>query len=79
MTNQDNLPVWAKILLGIPAEESALPHPAETEEPANSSKREANPSEAAVMEQSAIVFGTGTRKHKWNWATAFCPAAREAS
>jgi hypothetical protein len=79
MTNQENLPVWAKILLGIPTEDTVLPAPPEREEKANSSQRESAPSEPAAMEQSVIVLGRSKRERKWDWKTALCPCTREAN
>ena len=72
MTNQESLPVWAKILLGIPVNDEMHPDPTEGKEPAGRS-------ESAAMEQSVIAFGEAGRERKWNWKTALCPSAREAN
>ena len=77
MTNQDSLPVWAKILLGIPVNESALPNHGEPQEPENSSKREAQVSELAQTEQTVRVYNS--KQRKWNWKGGLCPTAREAN
>ena len=79
MTNQESLPVWAKILLGIPVNDDLQPDRTEGKEPANSSQREAGASGSATLKQSVIAFGEAGRERKWNWKTALCPSAREAN
>ena len=79
MTNQDTLPVWAKILLGIPVNESALPNHGEREEQQNSSQREAEVSELAQTEQTVRVYNSKQRERKWSWHGGLCPTAREAN
>ena len=79
MTNQESLPVWAKILLGIPVNDEIQSDRTDGKDPANFSKREAGRSESAAMEQSVIAFGEAGREPKWNWKTALCPSAREAN
>ena len=77
MANQDNLPVWAKILLGIPVNGVAMPQPDVAE--AGSTQRDAVMPAPAVMEQRTIVFCSGKRKAKLNWKATLCPSAREAN
>jgi hypothetical protein len=79
MTNQEKLPLWAQILLGIPVNDEMKPDRSEGKETANSSKREAGRSESAAMKQSVIAFGAAGRERKWNWKTALSPSAREAN
>lgn len=79
MTNQDNLPVWARILLGLPPDDAVLPNHAELEEKVTPNQREASPAKPAAMEQSVRTFDAGQRARKWSWKTAFCPATREAN
>jgi hypothetical protein len=78
MANQDNLPVWAKILLGIPVNDAA-PNPADVEEQVNSSKREASVAEFAQADQTITVYNPNQWGRKWSWRGAFCPATREAN
>ena len=79
MTNQDNLPAWAKILLGTPANDGAVPQPNDEEEHSSSSQREAKPSPPAAIDQREIVFHAGKREGKWSWRAGWCAAAREAN
>jgi hypothetical protein len=74
MTNQEKLPVWAQILLGVPVNDEMQPDHSEGKGPPNSSKREAGPSGSAATEQSVITFGEAERERKWNWKTALCPS-----
>ena len=79
MTNQDNLPVWAKILLGIAVNESTLPNHGEREEQDNSSQRKAQVSELAQTEQTVRVYNPNQRERKWSWKGGLCPTTREAN
>lgn len=79
MTNQDNLPVWAKILLVIPVEDAVLPIPTDIDEQPNSGNRGVVPSKAAASEQSVFAFGTRSLGRKRRWKPALCPTPCEAN
>jgi hypothetical protein len=79
MTSLENLPVWAKILLGIPVNDAVLPKREEPEEQANSSKREVSVYEFAQTEQTGTAYNRNQWESKWNRRGGFWPAMREAS
>jgi len=79
MTKQDNLPVWAKILLGVPVNEAEQSNHPEVDQLGSSRDRNAAQSGPAITEQSVVVFGSGKHHRKWNWKSALCPSAGEAN
>ena len=79
MTSLENLPVWAKILLGIPPNDVAEPNRDVPEEQVNSSKRESLLSEFAQTAQAATAYNRNQWESKWNRRGGFWPAMREAS
>ena len=79
MTKQENLPVWAKILLGVPVNEAELSNHPEVDQMENSCNRSAAQSGPTIAEQSVVVFGSAKHHRKWNWKSALCPSAGEAN
>jgi hypothetical protein len=77
LTNPDSLPVWAKILLGIPGDEEICAGLAEQREPSNQILRQAGPSEYDGSKQSVIVFGGIAVDRKWRWQSHFRPLPGE--
>jgi hypothetical protein len=79
MTSQDNLPVWAKILLGVSLNEAELSNHSAMDQPEGSCNRDAHQSEPTIAEQNIVVFDAGKHPRKWNWKSALCPSAGEAN
>ena len=79
MTSLENLPVWAKILLGIPVNDATEPNREVPEEQVNSSKRESLLSEFAQTGQIVTAYNRNQWESKWNCRGGLWPATREAS
>ncbi len=77
MMNQDNLPVWAKILLSIRVDDGVQAIHSEPRQDAGSSNRETEVSEQMGPERSAMVFGTDKLGVTWSWRELLRPVASE--
>jgi len=67
MTNLENLPVWAKILLGIPVSDTASANHPDGSLIATSCQQQSAPSDAAGIKQSATRFGVDLLDREWRW------------
>lgn len=67
MTDHDNLPVWAKILLGIPVGQKIEPNYTEHPDEANCSVRDARPSEITATEQRVKSVGCSKPERSRRW------------
>ncbi|HVP54506.1 MAG TPA: hypothetical protein VMU45_05860 [Candidatus Eisenbacteria bacterium] len=74
MTNLDNLPIWAKILLGIRACDSAEHVQRAAEESPNDCRTAAVPRVEEAIEQSVVVFGSAPHQGVWQWKASLRPA-----
>ena len=77
MTNQETLPVWAKILLGLPANDAVPVKHSGPGSTSNSSQTNSTPSDAEAAEQSVLVFDPASPGSKWGWRGVLRPARRE--
>ncbi len=68
MTSQENLPVWAKILLGIPVANEPVSGNSGTKHTAADCQQSPAPREHQEHKQSVLVFNPtgGNRKRKWH-------------
>ncbi len=56
MTDQVNFPVWATILLGVPADDAMLPTQPDEKDRDNSSSRSAISSASIASQRATMVF-----------------------
>jgi hypothetical protein len=77
MTKQETLPVWAKILLGIPAKDAVPVNPSELRTTANPSQKDSVPSDADATEQSVLVFDPISQGRTWGLRRILQPVRRE--
>jgi hypothetical protein len=76
MTNQDNLPVWAKILLGLPVNDGGPTAHSERQQNLSSGKREGGSSEDNGTERN-VMFAAAPLHSKRRWQTLLRPAESE--
>ena len=79
MTSQDNLPVWAKILLGVSLNDAELSNHSEMDQPESSCNGNVAQSDPTIAEQNIVVFDAGKHPRKWNWKSALCSSGGEAN
>jgi len=79
MTNSENLPVWAKILLGIPVSDAASASYSEAQLKAASRQQEATPADALVTKPHATRFGADLLDGEWRWQAVLRFAPNEFS
>ncbi len=79
MTNQATLPVWAKILLGMPTNDAVPDSHSEPGATANSSHSDSTPFDTEAAEQSVLVFDATSQRGNRGWRTILQPGKREYS
>ena len=79
MTNLENLPVWAKILLGIPVSDTTSASHSEGQPNAASSQHGSVPSGAGETKQSMTLFGADRLDREWRWQAVLRFAPNEFS
>jgi hypothetical protein len=78
MTNQNNLPAWARILLGIPAG-AALQTRHDEKDREDSSSRSALSSASIAEQQAIMVFDGGGCVRHWKRKTSSSSSLGEAA
>ena len=73
MTNQDNLPIWARIILGVPIRDDSQTDNAAADGPKNVGSAEHDDGA-----QSVLAFDPIAGKRKRGWYALMCPAPRES-
>ena len=79
MTNLENLPVWAKILLSIPVSNAASADHFEGQPNATSRQQGSVPSDAGGTKPSATLFGADSLDRQWRWQVVLRFAPNEFS
>lgn len=77
MSNQEDLPVWAKILLGIPERDAAEPENRKPAPAASDRRCHAASDPEHETGQSVRSFVPSERNCKWVWPSALRPFAKE--
>ena len=73
MTNQENLPIWAKILLGIPVADETVSGNSRTKLSVADCQQSPAPREHQRHEQSVVVFDPAVGTPKRKWSGLLCP------
>lgn len=79
MTNQATLPIWAKILLGMPTNNAVPDSHSELGTTADSSQSDSTPFDADATEQSVLVFDPTAQLGKRGWRRILHSGRREYS
>ena len=79
MTNRENLPVWARILLGIPAGDVELPKQPDEKDREGSSSQSALSSASTASQQATMVFDGGGCVRAWKRKTSASSSVGEAA
>jgi hypothetical protein len=67
MTNQDDLPIWARILLGVPVRDDR-----QTDHATAKGQQNVGPTDHDD-EQSVLTFDLAASKRKRGWHALICP------
>ena len=79
MTDQVNFPVWATILLGIPAGDAASPNQPDERDREDSGSRSALSSASIASQQATMVFDGGGCVRAWKRKTSASSSVGEAA
>lgn len=77
MANQNDLPIWARILLGIPVSEAEASDGSESESQARERERRPECCRSSTKEQTVLVFNPLADNRNCCWQTMLRPIRRE--
>jgi len=77
MANHDNLPVWARILLGIPVSDAESDKGGEVDGEGSDSERRSESRDAGPYAQDVLVFQRATDHGNRCWQTLLRPVGGE--
>ena len=77
MANQNDLPIWARILLGIPISDADSSDQSDARRPASDCQGRRHGCESDASEQCVLVFNLAAKHSPWCWGAALGPVIRE--